>query len=153
MTTTNTYTPVPGATEEHRDCYDALKRGWRGRCPHCGEGKLYYKFLKPRDICEACGEELHHHRADDAPPYITIVIVGHILGAIMLFAHERDLNLSVWTEAIGYPLLGLLVALWALPKIKGALIGYQWALRMHGFETAQRPGTTAPTSAAGTAAS
>jgi uncharacterized protein (DUF983 family) len=154
VTMTNTYSRAPAneAGNEPRDWAQALKRGWRQRCPHCGEGKLYYKFLKPRDVCEACGEELHHHRADDAPPYITIVIVGHILGAIMLFAHERDLNFSVWTEAIGYPILGLLVALWALPRIKGALIGYQWALRMHGFETAKRPASDMRP-AAGTSAS
>ena len=127
------------SVQEPRDWGQAIKRGLRQRCPHCGEGKLYYKYLKPRDACEVCGEELHHHRADDAPPYITILIVGHILGAIMLFGHERSMNLSVWTEAIGYPLLGLIISMWLLPKIKGGLIGYQWALRMHGFETASRP--------------
>ena len=126
-------------TREPRNCWRAVKLGLRQRCPHCGQGKLYYKYLKPREACQACGEELHHHRADDAPPYVTILIVGHILGAIMLFGHERDLNLSVWTEAIGYPLLGLALALWVLPRVKGGLIGYQWALRMHGFETATRP--------------
>lgn len=133
-------TPIAvSATQEPRDWGAAVKRGLRQRCPHCGDGKLYYKYLKVRDACEACGEELHHHRADDAPPYVTILIVGHILGALMLFGHERSLNLSVWTEAIGYPLLGLTIAMWVLPKIKGALIAYQWALRIHGFETAKRP--------------
>lgn len=143
--TRNTMTAQPA--HEDRNVMQSLKRGWRQHCPHCGEGKLYYKYLKPRETCEACGEELHHHRADDAPPYITIVIVGHILGAIMLFAHERALNLPVWTEAIGYPLLGLVVAMWFLPRVKGALIGYQWALRMHGFEDAKQSDQPAATAA------
>lgn len=129
-----------GVDEPQRDWWQSVKRGFSQHCPHCGEGKVFYKYLKVCDACETCGEELHHHRADDAPPYITIVIVGHILGAIMLAAHERAINLSVWTEAILYPALGLLLALWLLPKFKGALIGYQWALRMHGFEGAgQKP--------------
>ena len=117
-----------------RDWWQAAKRGFGQRCPSCGEGKIFYKYLKTCDACDNCGEELHHHRADDAPPYVTILIVGHILGAIMLAMHERNVNLSIWTEAILYPVVGLLVALWFLPRIKGALIGYQWALRMHGFE-------------------
>jgi len=144
MNVPNTYSGSP--FREERDWGRAMRLGWRQRCPHCGEGKLYYKFLKPREACEVCGEELHHHRADDAPPYITILIVGHLVGALMLAAHERELNLSVWTEAIAYPLIGLVAAVWMLPKVKGALIGYQWALRMHGFETAGQdaPETTAP---------
>ncbi len=137
LSTTNEFAHGSDA-HEHRDWLRAVKLGLRQRCPDCGEGRLYYKYLKVCDVCENCGAELHHHRADDAPPYITIVIVGHILGAIMLFAHERDLNLSVWTEAIVYPLIGLVVAMLALPRIKGALIAYQWALRMHGFESVQR---------------
>ena len=127
---------LDGESTGKRDLWQALKRGFGQRCPHCGEGRLFYKYLKTCDACDNCGEELHHHRADDAPPYITIVVLGHILGAIMLAMHERSVNLSVWTEAILYPVLGLLLALWFLPRIKGALIGYQWALRMHGFETA-----------------
>ena len=29
--------------------------------------------------------------------------------------------------------LMLIVSLWLLPRVKGALVGLQWALRMHGF--------------------
>ena len=60
-----------------------MKRGLLGRCPHCGEGKLFPVFIKTVDACEVCGEELHHHRADDLPAYLVVVIVGHIvLGAL-----------------------------------------------------------------------
>jgi uncharacterized protein (DUF983 family) len=119
-----------------RDWWQAAKRGWGQRCPACGEGRMFYKYLKVCDACDNCGEELHHHQADDAPPYLTIFVVGHVIGALMLAGHEYNFNLSIWTEALLYPIIGLLVALWTLPRIKGALIGYQWALRMHGFETA-----------------
>jgi uncharacterized protein (DUF983 family) len=75
---------------------------------------------------------MHHHRADDAPPYFTILIAGHFIvaGVMMVEDYFRP---SYWLHlAIWFPLtMGL--CLWMLPRIKGALIGLQWALRMHGF--------------------
>ena len=62
----------------------SVRRGFSCRCPHCGEGKLFRAFLKPVDACPVCGEDLSHQRADDFPPYITMVIVGHILVPLML---------------------------------------------------------------------
>src|SRR5882757_9284292 len=62
-----------------RDLFGSIWRGFLGRCPHCGEGKLFWRFLKVVDACPVCGEAFHHHRADDAPPYITIVLVGHLV--------------------------------------------------------------------------
>jgi len=125
-----------------RDWRRALRRGFAQRCPQCGEGRVFYRYLKSCDACETCGEELHHHRADDAPPYMTIMIAGHVLGALMLASHRYGVNLDVWTEAVLWPAIGLAVSLWMLPRVKGALIAYQWALRMHGFEgaTATRDG-------------
>ena len=58
----------------------SMATGFLGRCPHCGKGKIFGRFLKVRPDCESCGLEMHHHRADDLPPYIVIFIVGHIVG-------------------------------------------------------------------------
>src|SRR4028118_876859 len=58
----------------------AMRRGFISRCPACGGGRLFGKFLKTANHCEACGAEFHHHRADDFPPYVVIFIVGHIAG-------------------------------------------------------------------------
>ncbi|RWB51934.1 DUF983 domain-containing protein [Mesorhizobium sp.] len=115
-----------------RPLWTAIKRGLLGRCPHCGEGKLFYAFTKSVDKCSVCGEELHHHRADDLPAYLVIVIVGHIVvGAFM--GVEATSTLTLWQHAlIWVPLtFGLAVAL--LQPVKGAVIGLQWALYMHGF--------------------
>ena len=56
-----------------------MKRGFRGRCPRCGEGKLFRAFLKVDDHCSVCGLDFTPHRADDLPAYLVIVIVGHIV--------------------------------------------------------------------------
>ena len=72
------WTRETGAAEK-RDVWTALKRGFRGRCPRCGEGKLFRAFLKVDDHCSVCGLDFTPHRADDLPAYLVIVIVGHIV--------------------------------------------------------------------------
>lgn len=115
-----------------RDTWLAMKRGWGQKCPCCGQGAMYGKYLKVNDVCSVCKTELHHHRADDAPPYFVMTITGHVIvGGILMT--EKYLALDIWMQiAIWCPAL-VLLSLWLLPRVKGALIGYQWALRMHGF--------------------
>jgi uncharacterized protein (DUF983 family) len=119
-----------------RPLWPALRRGFSRRCPTCGEGGIFDGLLKVREACTSCGEALHHHRADDAPPYFTILIVGHIVVPLALLV-EQALHPDSWLHlALWIPLtLALTVAL--LPRVKGALIGLQWSQRMHGFGGAE----------------
>lgn len=115
-----------------RPLWSAMKRGLLGRCPNCGEGKLFARFVKPVRTCEHCGEEIFHHRADDLPAYLVIAIVGHIVvGAFM--AVEATSTLSMWQHLAIWVPLTIVLSLVMLRPIKGAVIGMQWALYMHGF--------------------
>ncbi len=116
-----------------RPVFQSMLRGAKHKCPACGIGALYWRFLKVSDTCPKCGEELHHHRADDAPPYFTIVIVGHVVVGLVLFV-EMTYRPPLWVHAALWGPLTIILALVLLPSIKGALIGLQWALRMHGFD-------------------
>jgi uncharacterized protein (DUF983 family) len=115
-----------------RDLRPAILRGWRRRCPACGTGPMMKGFLKVRDTCTVCGEELHHHRADDGPAYLTILVVGHLmaplLGAAYMMYRPDPMVLSA-IFAIGT----VSASLWLLPRFKGLMVGFQWAKRMHGF--------------------
>jgi len=116
---------------------DAIRRGLFGRCPKCGDGWMFRAFLKVADNCPVCGEELHHHRADDFPAYIVIVIVGHILVPLVLvtetyFAPPYWVHLALWPASV----VGLTLAL--LQPVKGAIVALQWAIGMHGFEQAKK---------------
>jgi uncharacterized protein (DUF983 family) len=108
---------------------------WRGvlcRCPNCGDGRLFGAFLKPVDRCSVCGEEIFHHRADDLPPYLVILVLGHLVVGGYMIADTLH-HLPVWaTLAIWVPIT-ILAALMIIQPIKGGVIGLQWALRMHGF--------------------
>jgi uncharacterized protein (DUF983 family) len=115
---------------------DAALRGFFGRCPACGRGKMFRKFLKVDDACPECGEELHHQRADDFPAYLVIVIVGHILVPIIL-AVETAFAPAYWVHAVlwGPAVLGMTLGL--IQPVKGAVVAMQWFLGMHGFEEAK----------------
>lgn len=119
-----------------RNAWKSVKRGLAGKCPNCGKGKIFYRYLKVNDHCPECGEELFHHRADDAPPYLTIFAVGHIVGTGMLGVETIAPDLPLIYHMTIWPSLTLALSLILLPMFKGGLIAHQWALRMHGFETA-----------------
>ncbi|PKQ02787.1 MAG: hypothetical protein CVT72_16425 [Alphaproteobacteria bacterium HGW-Alphaproteobacteria-11] len=120
------------AEEAPRPAFPAIRRGFAMRCPACGHGNVFRRFLKIADTCGHCGEELHHHRADDAPPYFTIMVVGHIVVPMMLWTELAWLP-PIWVHAALWPAMTLALSLWFLPRLKGAIVGWQWALRMHGF--------------------
>ncbi len=117
---------------QHRDVWTSVKLGWKQRCPACAKGALYKSFLKVNDACPSCGEDMHHQRADDAPPYFTILIVAHVIGLFILVL-EKNYPMNAWLEGAICMALVVALSLWLLPRIKGALIAYQWANRMHGF--------------------
>ena len=127
-----TWTRETGAAEK-RDLWTAVKRGFRGRCPRCGQGKLFRAFLKVEDHCSVCQLDFTPHRADDLPAYLVIVIVGHIVVPTILWI-ETDYSPSVPLQLSIYLPLTLILSLALLQPVKGAVVAVQWALRMHGFD-------------------
>ncbi len=117
-----------------RSTADAMWKGFRCRCPHCGEGRLFRSFLKPVETCERCGEWLDGHRSDDLPPYVTIMIVGHLVVPIILGIEMSQNPWPLWVYFSVF-LPGTLVGmLFLMQPVKGAIIGLQWGLRLHGFD-------------------
>jgi uncharacterized protein (DUF983 family) len=121
------------AATDKRNFWTALKRGLHGRCPRCGEGKLFRAFLKVDDHCSVCELDFTPHRADDLPAYLVIVIVGHIVVPTILWI-ETDFSPSVPLQLAIYLPFTLVLSLLLLQPVKGAVVGVQWALRMHGFD-------------------
>lgn len=110
-----------------------LARGVKHRCPNCGQGHLYRRYLKVEPVCEACGHELGSYPADDGPAYFTILIVGHLVVAPLLF-FPWIWRASPWLVAplTLIPLAALTLLL--LPRVKGAVIGALWAIRLRKAE-------------------
>ena len=100
-------------------------------------------FIKTVDHCEVCGQEIHHHRADDLPAYLVIVVVGHIVvGAFM--GVEATTNLSLLQHMLMWVPATIIGSLALLRPVKGAVVGLQWALYMHGFGDEADPVETHP---------
>ena len=110
-----------------------LLRGLRRRCPNCGQGRVLHSYLKVRSSCDRCDEQLGHIRADDFPPYITIVVVGHIMLPLVLFT-EREFSLETWVQMALWPTLALALMFAVLPVAKGACVGLMWHLGLQGDE-------------------
>jgi uncharacterized protein (DUF983 family) len=109
--------------------FRSIGRGLRHRCPACGEGRLFGRYLKVEPVCRACGHELSLYPADDGPAYLTILLTGHLIIAPLLFFPV------VW-QASPFKVLPVLlggltvVVLTALPRIKGGWIGMMYALQV-----------------------
>ena len=122
-----------------------LWRGFIGRCPNCGKGALLHRYLKVTTTCAVCGHDNGQYPSDDAPPYFTILIVGHLThrasAAVLLFIWQwpaQPLALAITLPAVG----GLTLLL--LPRVKGAVVGAQWAIHRRegvvpGLETPEAP--------------
>src|SRR5579883_1632732 len=111
----------------HRPLVPSMLRGFARRCPKCAAKTLFSGYLSVPERCTSCGESFANHRADDAPPYFTIFIVGHIVVSLLLtvevtFAPPIWLHLAIWLP------LTLALCLLLLPSVKGATIALQWAL-------------------------
>jgi uncharacterized protein (DUF983 family) len=107
-------------------------RGLLRRCPACGEGALFERYLKLVPACPACGEDLSHARADDGPAYLAILVTAKVMGTLMLVVYEA-VQPSPYVLAGTFSVGVVAMALGLLPRFKGLIVGVQWAKRMHGF--------------------
>ncbi|SIT07374.1 Uncharacterized conserved protein, DUF983 family [Gemmobacter megaterium] len=131
MTSTAQAAPME-ILDDDRPMRPAMLRGWRRRCPACGSGPMLQGYLKVRDHCPVCDEALHHHRADDGPAYLTIVVVGKLLTPLIfwVFTAFRPEPLVM---AVAFSIAAVALSLYLLPRLKGMLVAIQWSRRMHGF--------------------
>lgn len=114
-----------------------LRRGLAGRCPACGRGRLLHRYLKAHPCCESCGLPFEPLRSDDAAPYFTILIVGHIIVPLVLLS-EQHLAPPVWVQLAIWLPATLAVSLLLLPPVKGAVMAAIWSLK------AKDPSDTSP---------
>ena len=124
---------IPHADPSEPTLSRALWRGFRTRCPRCGEGEMLRAYLKVRDACPSCGEPLHHARADDGPAYLTILVVGHLMAPILLWVYPAFRPSPLVIVAI-FSAGTVALSLFLLPRFKGIIVATQWRGRMGGFD-------------------
>ncbi len=121
-----------------KTAFQAAVRGMGGRCPGCGEGKMFPRLLKPIEHCRICGQDWTAQQADDFPAYMAIIVTGHILAPIIIvMINETDF--SMWTNLAIIISLALILIAALLQPAKGAIIALQWWMGLNGFEKPARP--------------
>lgn len=120
------------APDADRPMKPAIYRGLRRKCPNCGEGHLFAGYLKVTDRCPVCEQTLSHHRADDGPAYLTILVVGHLMAPLIHIVYS-NFRPEPMVMATIFTVFTVGLALYLLPRMKGMVVGIQWAKRMHGF--------------------
>ena len=106
----------------------AWRTGFQGRCPRCGEGRLYSSFLKIAETCGVCGLDMSKEDAGDGAVPFIILIVGAIgvgLGAWVMFTFETGVLAPI---LVAVP-VSIILTLVLMPKVKGLLVALQYLHR------------------------
>ncbi len=111
----------------------SIFRGVLKRCPNCGKGRIFGRYIKPEEHCQACQEPLGHYRTDDFAPWLTIIVIGHVLVPI-IYGIELIYTPPLWLHMVLWGPLIILLVLVLLPHAKGACLGFMWALGLSGSE-------------------
>ena len=119
-------------SRDNYSVFNSIIRGVKRTCPHCGDGKLFSGYLKITNyrVCKAPTGDI---RADDLPPYLTILLVGHIIVPMLVF-FEAVYHPPLWIQMAVWPSMALLLMLFVLPFIKGCIAGLIWHLQPSGSE-------------------
>lgn len=112
---------------------ELILRGLSRKCPKCGQGKLFAGYLKQVEACENCGERFGHIRADDGPAWLTILVVGHVSGSIILGVLPK-VSWPEWVSLLVVSSIAVFLMYILLPRFKGAFIAMIWRAGCVGSE-------------------
>ena len=102
-----------------------IATGLKGRCPRCGNGKLFAGFLALRPSCENCGLDFSFADSADGPAFFVMFLSGFIVAGSAL-AVEIIYAPPYWVHALLWGPLILLTTLAPLRPMKGLLIALQY---------------------------
>lgn len=102
-----------------------LWRGIRGRCPRCGEGKLFKSYIGQNQSCSHCGEATGDIRADDGPAWLTILVTGHLVTPLIGYFALHE-TMSQLLAIILLAAIVIAMACLILPRAKGLFIAMIW---------------------------
>jgi uncharacterized protein (DUF983 family) len=139
-------------TSSRRSVPVSMLRGLRGKCPHCGKGPLFYRYLKVEPVCQTCGRDLDRYPSDDGPAYFTVLLVGHlVIVPFLIFFGAWIWKAPLWILVPSALAVVGAITLTALPLIKGAVVGLLYALditradaRLHTADAADSPPAARP---------
>lgn len=112
----------------HYPPVDPMSSGLRGRCPRCGEGRLFSGFLSVNRQCANCGLDFAFADSGDGPAVFVILIIGFVVVGLALWLEVTYSPPLIVHFLIWIP-LAVILSLAALRLAKGILINLQYANR------------------------
>lgn len=102
-----------------------FQAGIKGRCPSCGQGRMFSGYLTLRERCEACGLDYAFADAGDGAAWFVMLIVGFVVvgGALIL---EIKAQPPMWLHAAIWGPLTIALVLGLLRPLKGILLALQF---------------------------
>ncbi len=104
---------------------DPVSTGMKGRCPRCGQGRLFDGFLTLKKNCSLCDLDYGFADAGDGPAVFVILIIGFIVVGLALW-FEVSYSPPIWLHFILWIPLTIGLSLWLLRALKGVLINMQF---------------------------
>ena len=102
-----------------------LSTGLAGRCPQCGEGKLYRSLLKPVEYCSICGLDMSFAEEGDGPAVLVILLLGGVIAGLVL-AFENMFHPPLWLHVMIWIPVTFALSIYALKIMKGIMIAAQF---------------------------
>jgi len=103
----------------------SVKTGLAGRCPRCGEGKLYQSMLKPVERCAICGLDMQFAEEGDGPAVLVILLLGGVIAGMALTV-ETVFHPPIWLHLVLWLPVTVALAIFALRAMKGVMIASQY---------------------------
>lgn len=105
---------------------EPVRAGLRGRCPRCGEGRLFSGFLTVASRCGVCRLDYDFADAGDGPAVLVILVMGFVIVGLALW-FEVSFAPPLWLHFILWLPLAIVLCLVPLRLMKGVLITLQYA--------------------------
>jgi uncharacterized protein (DUF983 family) len=121
--------------DKEKSIWTGIRRGLARRCPTCGKGRLFAGYLTLRSPCEVCGVDNNIYPSDDFPPYLTILVSGHVIVPLFIVI-DAAYAPPFWIEGAIWLPATLILCLTMLPFMKGVTVGLCWATDLIHQDTA-----------------
>jgi uncharacterized protein (DUF983 family) len=102
-----------------------VKAGLRGRCPRCGEGRMFDGFLALRKGCDNCGLDYDFADSADGPAVFIMFLVGFVVVGLAMWV-EFTFEPAIWLHLVMWFSLTIVLALSLARPLKGVMIALQF---------------------------
>lgn len=103
----------------------AFRRGVKGVCPNCGEGRLFAGYLRLAERCDHCGLDYAFADPADGPAFFAMSIAAVPALAFAIWFQFR-FDPPIWAHLLTTVPLTLAVCLGLLRPLKGWLVCSQY---------------------------